>query len=78
MNILITADLHLDLWADAGRDPFAGILPMLRDLNALIVAGDLASDPLSPAQIWVTPGNHDYYGAALDDDVLAGSQRRPG
>ena len=85
MNILITADLHLDLWADAGRDPFAGILPMLRDLDALIVAGDLANDPqrnwplalsritqlVSPAQIWVTPGNHDYYGAALDDDVLA-------
>ncbi|WP_323717816.1 metallophosphoesterase family protein [Paracoccus aminovorans] len=45
MNILITADLHLDLWARAGRDPFAGILPVLRDLDALIIAGDLANDP---------------------------------
>ncbi|WP_265499642.1 metallophosphoesterase [Paracoccus beibuensis] len=85
MNILITADLHLDLWADAGRDPFAGILPVLRDLDALIFAGDLANDPqrnwpralarldrlVSPARIWVIPGNHDYYGATLDDGVLA-------
>lgn len=84
MNVLITADLHLDLWADAGRDPFAGILPVLRDLDALIIAGDLANDPkrnwplaltriarlVSPARIWVIPGNHDYYGATLDDDVL--------
>ncbi|KRW93127.1 metallophosphoesterase [Paracoccus sp. MKU1] len=85
MNILITADLHLDLWADAGRDPFAGIVPVLRDLDALIIAGDLANDPhrnwpwtlsriarlISPARIWVIPGNHDYYGATLDDDILA-------
>lgn len=85
MNILITADLHLDLWADDGRAPFAGILPVLRDLDALIIAGDLANDPqriwplalsrlgrmVSPARIWVIPGNHDYYGATLDDNVLA-------
>lgn len=45
MNILITADLHLDLWADDGRDPFAGIVPVLRDLDALIIAGDLANVP---------------------------------
>lgn len=45
MNILITADLHLDLWARAERDPFVGIVPMLRDLDALIVAGDLADNP---------------------------------
>lgn len=45
MNVLITADLHLDLWARAGRDPFAGIVPVLRDLDALIIAGDLANDP---------------------------------
>lgn len=85
MNILITADLHLDLWARAGRDPFAGILPVLRDLHALIIAGDLANDPqqnwprapallgrlVPPARIWVIRGNHDYYGARLDDGVLA-------
>lgn len=85
MTILITADLHLDLWADAGRDPFAGIVPVLRDLDALIIAGDLADDPkrnwpwaleriarlVSPARIWVIPGNHDYYGATLDDSLLS-------
>ena len=85
MNILMTADLHLDLWACAGRNPFAGILPVLRDLDALIIAGDLADDPkrnwpgalsriarlVSPARIWVNPGNHDYYGATLDDNAVA-------
>ncbi|WJS85926.1 metallophosphoesterase [Paracoccus sp. TOH] len=85
MNILITADLHLDLWTHAGRDPFAGILPVLRDLDALIIAGDLANDPqrnwpwtlsrisrlVSPARIWVIPGNHDYYGATVDDSLLS-------
>ena len=85
MNILITADLHLELWAHAERDPFAGILPMLHDLDTLIIAGDLANDPqrnwppvltrlgrlVPPGRIWVIPGNHDYYGARLDDGVLA-------
>ncbi len=92
MTILITADLHLDHWARAGRDPFAGILPVLRDLDALIIAGDLANDPqrswswalsriarlVSPAQIWVIPGNHDYYGATLDDTALARIARAAG
>lgn len=85
MSTLITADLHLDHWACAGRNPFAAILPVLRSLDALIIAGDLANDPqrnwpwalsriarlVSPAQIWVIPGNHDYYAATLDDDVLS-------
>lgn len=84
MIVLITADLHLDLWACAGRDPFVGIVPVLRDLDALIIAGDLANDPqrnwpwalaritrlVSAAQVWVVPGNHDYYGATLDDGPL--------
>lgn len=92
MNILITADLHLDLSADAGRDPFAGILPVLRDLDALIIAGDLANDPhrnwpralarlgrlVPPERIWVIPGNHDYYGATLDDTALARIARAAG
>ena len=84
MNILITADLQLDLWARAERDPFAGILLVLRDLDALIIAGDLTNDSqrnwpwalarlgrlVSPGRIWVIPGNHDYYGVTLDDGVL--------
>ncbi|WP_223850189.1 metallophosphoesterase [Paracoccus yeei] len=58
---------------------------MLRDLNALIIAGDLSNDPqrnwpwalsriarlVAPERIWVIPGNHDYYGTTLDDTVLA-------
>lgn len=85
MTILLTADLHVDNWDHCGRDPFTGIVPVLRDLDALIIAGDLADDPqrnwplalsritrlVSPARIWVIPGNHDYYGATLDDGVLA-------
>ncbi|MDF3605794.1 metallophosphoesterase [Paracoccus sp. DMF-8] len=85
MTILIVADLHLDLWADAGRDPFAGIVPVLRDLDALIIAGDLANDPqrnwpvalaritrlVLPGRVCVIPGNHDYYGATLEDGLLA-------
>lgn len=85
MTILITADLHLDLSARAGRDPFAGIVPVLRGLDALIIAGDLANAPqrnwpwvlariarlVSPARIWGIPGNHDYYGATLDDSLLS-------
>ena len=57
---------------------------MLRDLDAPIIAGELANDPhrkrpwalsrlarlVSPARIWVIPGNHDYYGATLDDTAL--------
>ena len=43
MSILITADPHLDLWTREGRDPFAGIVPVLRDLDALVIAGDLAN-----------------------------------
>lgn len=92
MNVLIIADLHLDLWTDAGRDPLSGILPVLRDLDALIVTGDLADDQqrnwsralarlghlVAPERIWVIPGNHGYYGAMLDDDVLARITMGPG
>jgi hypothetical protein len=69
MNLLITADLRLDLWARAERDPFAAIVPVLRDLDALIVAGGLADNPhrnlpptltrlaqrVVPARIWIIP-----------------------
>ena len=82
MKILVTADLHLDLWQRAGRDPFAAILPVLGTLDALIVAGDLANDPLrnwpraldriahliDPEKVHIIPGNHDYYHWHLDGD----------
>ena len=82
MKILVTADLHLDLWQHAGRDPFAGILPILGTLDALLVAGDITNDPLrnwpraldriarliDPAKVHIIPGNHDYYHWHLGGD----------
>ena len=83
MSILVVADLHLDMWLDAGRDPFAAVPPaQLRDLEALIVAGDLSNKPktrwprmlahlarhIAPERLHVMPGNHDYYDHVLDDD----------
>jgi 3',5'-cyclic AMP phosphodiesterase CpdA len=84
MSILVVADLHLDMWLAEGRDPFAD-LPggLLRDLEALIVAGDLSNKPkvrwprmlahlaryIAPGRIHVMPGNHDYYDHVLDGDA---------
>jgi 3',5'-cyclic AMP phosphodiesterase CpdA len=91
MRILVTADLHLDLWAHAKRDPFASILPIFQTLDAVIIAGDLANDPMrnwppalarigrliDPSKVWVIPGNHDYYGWNLagDDGLRALSEQ---
>ncbi|MTE01937.1 metallophosphoesterase [Paracoccus sp. YIM 132242] len=85
-TILITADLHLDAWFREGRDPLANIAPVLSGLDALIIAGDLANNPvyywpralarigrlIDPARVHVFPGNHDYWTHHLaGDDVLA-------
>lgn len=81
-SILVTADLHLEIWSRFGRDPFAGCMNVLTALDALIIAGDLADRPaetwphyldrlsriIDPGKIWIVPGNHDYYGWRLDDD----------
>lgn len=75
MRVLVTADLHLDHWGKADRDPLAAIGPAFPTLDALIIAGDLANDPLrhwpatldrigrlmDPRKVFVMPGNHDYY-----------------
>ena len=77
-----TADLHLDIWRHAARDPFSSALPALGAVEALVVAGDLANDPLrnwpkalarlsmlmDPRRIYILPGNHDYYHFRLDGD----------
>lgn len=83
MPILVVADLHLDLWLQTGRDPFAALPPEpLASLDALIVAGDLSNKPkvrwphmlrhlgryIDPAKIHILPGNHDFYDHALDDE----------
>lgn len=86
-NVLVCADLHLDLWLAEGRDPFAGLDPdKLAALDALIIAGDLSNKPkvrwprmlahlgqyVPLSKIHVMPGNHDYYDHVLDgEDRLA-------
>lgn len=87
MPVLVIADLHLDMWLQAGRDPFAALsLELLGSLDAMIVAGDLSNKPKTrwshmirhlaryvPAdRIHVLPGNHDFFDHVLDgDDRLA-------
>lgn len=82
MRILVIADLHLDLWAHARRDPFGPMLPIFQAIDAIIIAGDLSNDPMrnwphalarigrliDPSKVWVIPGNHDYYGWCLTGD----------
>lgn len=82
MYILVTADLHLDTWQHAARDPFSSAFPALNAVDALIVAGDLANNPIrnwpkalnrlsmlmDPRRIYILPGNHDYYHFHIDGD----------
>lgn len=87
MPVLVVADLHLDMWLQAGRDPLAALSPdTLGSLDALIIAGDLANKPktrwphmirhlaryVPVERIHLLPGNHDYYDHVLNgDDRLA-------
>ena len=83
MSVLVVADLHLDMWLQAGRDPFAALPPeFLASLEGLIVAGDLSNKPkvrwphmirhlaryIDPGHIHLLPGNHDYYNHILHGD----------
>lgn len=84
---LILADLHLDHWQEAGRDPFEGMEDILNpDLDFLLIAGDLSNKPkirwtpllsglverIGEGKVLVFPGNHDYYQFRLDaEDRLA-------
>jgi len=85
MPILVIADLHLDFWLGAGRDPFAALDPIvLASLDALILAGDIANKPrvrwpnmfrhiacyVRPEITYVVPGNHDYF-----DHIVNGDER---
>lgn len=79
-SVLITADLHLDMWLEAGRNPLD--LFGNRGFEAMIIAGDLTNKPkvrwqraleiigqrIDLERVYVVPGNHDYYHHALDDD----------
>ncbi|WGR62816.1 hypothetical protein E3U26_19015 (plasmid) [Paracoccus ferrooxidans] len=83
MRILVAANLHLDFWLQAGRDPLAALdAELLASLDALIVAGDLSNKPkvrwphmlrhlsrcVEPGRIHLRPGNRDYDNHALDGD----------
>ncbi len=87
MTILVLADLHLDLWWEARRDPLTALTPDdWAQLEAVIIAGDLTNKPkirwkyairriarhIDASRIHIIPGNHDYYDHTLDgDDRLA-------
>lgn len=83
MPALVIADLHLDLWIKAGRDPFQACPPeTLRNLDALFIAGDLSNKPKARwrrmlehigsyvplERVFITPGNHDFYGHTFDSE----------
>ena len=87
MRALVIADVHLDLWIEAGRDPFAALsAAQWTGVEAVIIAGDLTNKPrirwkyairhlaryIETKRIFILPGNHDYYDFNLDgDDRLA-------
>lgn len=90
-KVQVVADLHADHWRATGFDPLADA--PLEDLDALILAGDIAnkgvtqwpivlealSKRMDPARIWLIPGNHDYYGGRIDrEDKLAEAAGRYG
>lgn len=83
-KVMVIADLHLDRWLTARRDPLAAIEQgTLSSLDALIIAGDLSDKPktrwpnvlkhlgqfMDLSRVWVIPGNHDYYHHSVDDDA---------
>jgi len=94
MTVLIVGDLHLDMWSEAGRDPFAGLSAAeWAGIDAVIVAGDLTNKPrirwkyairhlsryIETKRIFILPGNHDYYDFRIDgDDRLAEIATREG
>ena len=46
MKSLIIGDLHLDLWTEAGRDPFAALSAAeWSRIEAVVIAGDLTNKP---------------------------------
>jgi len=81
MKLLVLADLHLDLYYSEGLDPF-GKVPksQLQSVSHCILAGDLSdngrkrwpaylrwiAEQVPGAEIYILPGNHDYYGGEID------------
>jgi 3',5'-cyclic AMP phosphodiesterase CpdA len=89
MNLIaVIADPHFDNWGRWAVDPLTAegldILISQREPDLLVVAGDLANDPvrtwpkalarlgriIDPSRIAVVPGNHDFYGFRLDGEHI--------
>lgn len=82
MKLLILSDIHDDIWADAGRNPFESAEDLFRDLDHLVIAGDLSNKPkvrwkyaferlarlLPLDRVSIFPGNHDFYDFRLDGE----------
>jgi predicted phosphohydrolase len=80
MKYLVLADLHHDIWMEAGRDPFEGLESDIASLDLLLLAGDLSNKPkvrwtkslnalakiIPPEKIKIFPGNHDFYQYRID------------
>lgn len=87
MKCLVFADLHLDYHFKQRMDPFSQVPSgALDDITHCIIAGDLSNkahkqwprclawlaERLPAAQIYVMPGNHDFYDYRIDhEDHLA-------
>jgi predicted phosphodiesterase len=82
-RLLVLADLHLDRWDDARRDPLALMPPdWFEQFDMVILAGDVVDKPkvrLKPAlarigkllpleRVQIFPGNHCYYAHTLDGE----------
>ena len=94
MKSLIIADLHFDLWTEAGRDPLATLSAAeWSGIEAVVIAGDLTNKPrirwkhairhlsryIDTGRIHVIPGNHDFYDFRIDgNDRLAEIARSEG
>ncbi|MBB3995994.1 putative phosphohydrolase [Sulfitobacter undariae] len=81
MKLLTLADLHLDLYLGQQMNPFEKVpAEQLEGITHCVIAGDLSNkahkrwshclpwlaDRLPNAQIFVMPGNHDYYDGSID------------
>ncbi|MGJ8597167.1 metallophosphoesterase family protein [Sulfitobacter sp.] len=81
MKLLVLADLHHDFYDAKGMDPLERIPEaQLRAVTHCVLAGDLTNkghkkwkislewirERISAANIFIMPGNHDYYEGAID------------
>lgn len=82
MKLTAIADLHLDLWEEAKRDPLELLDDQVWASDIVVLAGDISNhgakkwrrllagvlERIEPGKVHVIPGNHDYYGHHLDRD----------